>query len=421
MLFRYALKELTRRRSRSLLAVISVALSMMLLIGIWSISRSVNAAVTEPLAVSGSDLVVQKRVKPCPFALVKRPKDLGSIPQSVVDKIRDIHGVMDALGVLELWAFTPEAGKGANAHPTVVTGIPPGLPRLGPIRPIKEGKNCCILKEGDYFKAGETHSALAEISYAKVANLKVGDRLQLATEEFTLAGIVDAKAKARIAAGQVYIPLRTSQEMLRRYFPDEGPVVDTVFVRLESFADRDKVKGAIQELIGPGCHITESTSLTRDVAGLSLLTGSVTKTLSMLALVLTVLLILRTGWAVVSERRREIGVLKTIGWRTSDVVRLLAVEILLENLVGAGIGAALGLALGAGYARNANLTLPTALNSYPACASTPAPLTLHLPPPPVLPFIGAALGIALVVGVVAALLAGRRAARLDPAVALRTL
>jgi len=418
MLLQYALKELTRRRSRSLLAIVSVALSMALLVSIQFISRSVNRAVAEPLSASGSDLVVQKRIKPCPFALVKRPKDLGAIPEGAVEEIRAIDGVRDAMGVLELWAFKP---TGAKAEPTVVTGIEPGLPRLGPIRPVKAGKHCCILKDGRYFNGPETHAALAESSFARVTKLEVGDKITLAQDEFEIVGVVDAKASARIAAGQVYIPVKTSQRMLSQSFPDETDAVDTIFVRLHPDADRAKVSETIKQVIGTGCHLTESSSLTREVAGLSLLTGSVTRSISLIALVLTVLLILRTGWAAVSERRSEIGVLKTIGWRSSEVVRLLSVEILLQNLVGALIGAAGGWGLGAAYANNANLTLPKALNSYPECASTPAPLTLTLTPPPAAQMILAALGLALVLGLLAAAVAGRRAAKLDPAVALRSL
>ena len=42
---------------------------------------------------AGADMVIQRRVTPCPFADVKLPKDLAEIDAGVVDKIRAIDRV----------------------------------------------------------------------------------------------------------------------------------------------------------------------------------------------------------------------------------------------------------------------------------------------------------------------------------------
>ena len=105
VLLQYAWKGFWRRRTRSLLAVLGIALSISLLVAVITITQSVGRAVASALDAAGADMVIQKRVKACPFSVVKLPKDLSEIDATVVDKLREHPGVEDASGVLELWAF----------------------------------------------------------------------------------------------------------------------------------------------------------------------------------------------------------------------------------------------------------------------------------------------------------------------------
>lgn len=93
------------------------------------------------------------------------------------------------------------------------------------------------------------------------------------------------------------------------------------------------------------------------------------------------------------ERRHEIGILKAVGWRSLSVARLFVLEGLLVGLAGGLVGALLGCGAG--------LYLYKALS--PAWAAMAA----------------AGMGVAGLVGAVAALYPARLAARVPPAEALR--
>jgi macrolide transport system ATP-binding/permease protein len=119
----------------------------------------------------------------------------------------------------------------------------------------------------------------------------------------------------------------------------------------------------------------------------------------LIALVVAALGIANALLAAVRERRREIGVLKAIGARDRDVLRVFLIEALAVGTLGGLIGAALGT----GVAAVVGLTV----NQYLASQGVER---LRLEVSPVV-LVGAVLGSALLAGV-AGLLPARRAARL---------
>ena len=118
------------------------------------------------------------------------------------------------------------------------------------------------------------------------------------------------------------------------------------------------------------------------VAGLSLLVGSIG--------IANIMIV------SVTERTREIGIMKAVGAKKREVIQLFLVESLILGIIGAFFGVLLGL--GAGY------------------------LALTIPGwPMVVPFdwIGIAVFVGVLVGVVAGLYPAWRGARVDPIEALR--
>jgi lipoprotein-releasing system permease protein len=105
----------------------------------------------------------------------------------------------------------------------------------------------------------------------------------------------------------------------------------------------------------------------------------------------------------VIQKRREIGILRATGTRAGRISRIFLIQGGILGMAGAIVGVALGIGLGlffAGLARN-----PDGSPIFPVALSAGLYLRTTL--------------IAVGVGVFAAAIPARRAARLDPATAIR--
>ncbi len=412
MLLGYAWKGLIRRRTRSALNVLGVAISVALLVAVLAITESVRGAVQDSLGAAGADMIVQKRVKPCPFAPVKIPKDLAAIPSEVVEKLASQPGVEQASGVLELWAFH-------EGHPTVVTGMDPDIRQLGPVRLAErhEDEKCCAIVNGRYLVGPDDYHTIITTDYAEAIGAQVGDKIPLGpVHEFEVVGTVDLGETARVASAEAFIPLKIAQQML-----GQGEVVDTIFLALKHTRYAQAVTDMATQLIGPNVSITTATQVDAGTAALARVNQLALVGVAVIALAFVLLLVLLGAVSSVTSRTNEVGLMKALGWRDAEVGRLFLFEALIGGLLGGVFGSISGWIVAYVYGSIARLQLPDALSSYPPCSTTSPPLSLPLTIQPSPLIFGLAILLALTIGGLAGLAAARRAASLDPAAALRRL
>ena len=133
----------------------------------------------------------------------------------------------------------------------------------------------------------------------------------------------------------------------------------TMYTGLYVIADRlDRVSAVRTAITAVGYSTSAPESLIATVRRYLRVVEIVLAGVGAIALVVAALGIANALFAAVRERRREIGVLKVIGARDRDVLRVFELEALVIGAVGGVIGAALGTAIAAsvGAAVNRYLT-----------------------------------------------------------------
>jgi putative ABC transport system permease protein len=195
----------------------------------------------------------------------------------------------------------------------------------------------------------------------------------------------------------VYIPAARALTLFNRntlmevdvMYEEDAPVqkvVDGISKTLEARHGRDDVTITTQQqmLDVLGSVLNVLTFAVGAIGGISLLVGAIG--------IITIMTI------AINERTSEIGLLRALGAKQSQVLSLF----LGEAIVLAAVGGMSGLVLGIGIAQLLHLALPA--------------LPVHTP----LLYVVLAEGVAVVIGLAAGVLPAQRAARLDPVEALRS-
>ncbi|GAA3765618.1 ABC transporter permease [Plantactinospora mayteni] len=231
---------------------------------------------------------------------------------------------------------------------------------------------------------------LVDSKTAKDRGLSVGDTVpvQLSrgdAQNYTLTGIY---AESELFGGFV-IPASAAANFA-------VPQPTQAYLKLAPGASVDQVMPRVETLLAdsPEVSVADRADFIEQQAGQ--LDGLLTmiQILLALAIVIAVLGIVNTLALSVLERTRELGLLRAIGLRRGQTMRMITVEAVVISVFGALLGVAVGAGLGAAVVRAlredgiTNLVLPWSE-------------------------MGLFLGLAAVVGVVAAVLPAIRAARLN--------
>ena len=312
-----------------------------------------------------------------------------------------------------------------------VLGIDPSADAVGPLSAVEitDGRGLATDDAGAY-------NAVLDATYAATAELAVGDTINVGGQDFTVVGLVGSTSDEADTASNVYIPLDVAQEL-----SGAGDVVSTVYVQAESADAISSVQTAIEAEL-PEATVSSQADLASTVSGsLSSATSLITNLGTWLSLiVLAVALVLAVLFTIsgVSRRTREFGTLKAIGWSNGRVVGQVAGKSVVQGLIG-GVA---GLLIGFAGILAINLISPT-ISAAPSSSSfgdgggpqmsgpgggggfmgavQQSTTDIVLNAPITVWVVAAAVGIAVLGGLVAGAFGGWRAARLSPAEALRSV
>ena len=245
----------------------------------------------------------------------------------------------------------------------------------------------------------EPGEAIIGTELAADLGLRVGDRLAIdsgsVTESMRVSGLADFGFKD-LNRRSVIVPLRAAQSLLG--LPGGATVVD---VQLHDPWQAEAAAAGLRESLPYKIESWQETNA-QLVSALNAQNVSTTVIRAVVAVVV-VLGIASVLVVSVVQKQREIGILRAMGATRGQVMRVFLVEGAVVGALGSALGVLLALAL---------IWVFTKL----ARGSDGLPLfVIHLPPETALQ---TAL-LAVVCGVLAAVAPARRAARLDPAQAIR--
>ena len=480
----YMFSELRRRKGRTLLTALGLAVGVGLVVTVSALSAGLDQAQTKvlkPLTGVGTDMSVTRpisissnsgsgfpRLSPKEQKQLQKEngdsriglQNLGkagshfsrdtftatsqlSFPASEAERIATLSGVSQTAGGLTLTELRVSGtvpknqGQGAGPGAGFGAGGSPGAPRSIDFNSVtisgvdETHQSVGALTSGQvtgghYFSAGPKREAILNVSYARRKSLGLGDAVTVGGKEYTVIGIASTPLGGE--AADVYIKLAQLQKLSGRVGR-----VNTVYVRATT---ADKVTGVSSSIRSSftGSSVTTAKDLANRVSGSLVDAKNLTKklgtALELVGLLAAVLIASLLTLSSVAKRIRELGTLKAVGWSQRLVVRQVTGEALFQGLIGGALGVLLGLA-GALTIDAIGINLKASVAAAPSsvgfgpfgqgAVTSPGSTLVTLGAPLSIGLIALAVGLAIAGGLVAGAVGGLRAARLHPAAALRTV
>lgn len=425
MMLTYAWREITRRKTRTMLTVTSIFFAIALFVSVSAILNFFKEAVSLPFKVAGADMVVETFTEPGPWTRVRLARHLGPIPVSVIDEIRNLPGVEDVSGILLFWSW--EGGRMIN----IAAVDPKDLERVSPIS-TRTALGRMFTHLELTVPSFDGYSAILDRRFAKAFQLDTGSQIELAGRKFTVVGIVDYAGVPRVGQAEVFIPLDVALDMVREsheFLRNEKRFVNMLLVKLKSGSDYQAIGGKIRQIVANATKldpknqvkIFTSETILPDTTGVSMLTQQLVKVIAVLMVIGIALLVAKTSAMAVAERTQEIGIMKAVGWRDSEIARLILTENFIQGLMGGVLGCIVGYAIAFVYAATAELKLPPGVVPYSCVPAAAPPQNLSVAMKLSWELILLALVIAIVMGLIGGYLAAKHASSMHPAEALRRL
>ncbi|MER7662512.1 MULTISPECIES: FtsX-like permease family protein [unclassified Streptomyces] len=395
-MFRTALRNVLAHKARLLMTVLAVMLGVAFVSGTLVFTDTLGNAYRNQSAKSYDDVAVA--------VTTHGGQDDGKksgIDTATLEKIRGLDGVAEATGRVSGFAgVADQDGKLiGNGWSNTGANFAPG----------KDGKNpqdpAYTFTDGSG-PVKNDQIALDKDSAAK-GKYKVGDTVRVATngpvKEYTLAGVFTTEDGAVNAGGSlVLFDTAVAQKLYLQpgYFQD-------VTIAAEPGASDAKLLDAVQPLLPKDAEAQTGRELAdkqaRDIeSGLNNL-NTMLLAFAAIALFVGVFLIANTFTMLVAQRTKELALLRAVGASRRQVKRSVILEALVVGVIASVVGFALGIGLATG--------LRSAMGSFGAKVPAGA---LIVSPTAVL----AALGVGVLITVLAAWLPARRAAKIPPVAAM---
>jgi len=399
--FLFSFNNLRRRGLRSWLTMLGIFIGIAAVVSLISLGQGLQVAIEEQFEQIGSDKVIIQ-----PRGRIGPP---GSETSGNILTLDDLEVVRDVRGVKNVVAILTKTAK-IEFNDEITFRFISSIPEEGKPREVFEGTQAFEILQGRNLKNKDKFKVVVGYNYA-FGNIfdkpvKLRDRLIIQDQEFKIIGILE-KVGNPFDDGSVII----NEEVMRDLYSIQEEN-SAIFVQVEKDSDLDNVVASIEDELRKFRNEDEGKE-TFEVQTPEQLLGAIATVFSIVTAVLAGIAaisllvggigIANTMYTSVLERTREIGIMKAVGAKNSDILTIFLIESGLLGLVGGLIGIAIGIGIGESVEYIAAQTIGT-----PLLRATFS-----------MPLILGALVFSFVIGSISGFLPARKAAKLRPVEALR--
>lgn len=395
--FRLAFRNMAHRKRRSWLTVLGTLIGILAVVSLVSIGQGLENSIQDQFEELGGDKVF---VSPGGGLSGRFSSTTVKLTDDDLETLDNTRGAAQTAGMV---TGSMRAEFDDQSAYVSIAGVPMGSSR----EMVKEFSNIDMI-EGRYLRSTDRSNAVVGKDAARDffnQEISLRSRVDVGDRRFRVVGIGEGGGNANIDRA-VVLPIDTARDVL-----DKQESYDMLIVEVgEGFDPRDVADRMERDLrqerdVEEGdedFNVQTSDDIIKSFTNQLQIVRAVLVGIGAISLLVGGVGIMNTMYTSVTERTREIGIMKAIGATNRQVLGIFLIESGFIGMVGGLIGATLGI--GISYAAAGVITRQVGL-----------PIDPYVTPELIL----GALLFSFTVGMLSGILPARRAARMEPVEALR--
>lgn len=404
-IIRMALESLRTHKLRSFLTLLGIMIGVMTVIGMVAIIQGLNRSVIGELESIGSDLIFVGKHEPIQMGRrseeERQRKDLTLEDAMAIERECSLVKAVAVDITADFWESIPIKYKNIKSLDSIILGMNEKFPRVLSVYLPEEGR---FLIESDITHSTKVCVLGSELNDTLFPHTNaLGKDIRIGPEKFTVVGILEKRGNifGQSQDNFVGIPITT----LMKYYPYNLSEIEiTAVPKKHGYLEEtiDQITNVLRKRRKVGFGKPNDFVISTQGTFVDLY-NQITGAVYMVMIVISSIGLLVGGIGVmnimlvsVKERTREIGIRKAIGARSADILKQFLIEAIFLTGTGGALGVIIGFAIA--FLVRAATPLPASVTSWS---------------------IVLGLFVSISVGLFFGIFPARKAASLDPIVALR--
>ncbi|UCF37209.1 MAG: ABC transporter permease [Acidobacteriota bacterium] len=302
-MIKHIYSNLLQRPTRTIVSMLAISVGVVLILVSVGLTYGQLTDTAERTRRVGGDFMVQP-----PDASLILALNSGTLPVKIQKVIETVDGVEAAAPILV---------KFLNDKFHIVFGIEK--------ESFLSVNTTLRFVDGELFT--EPKQVVVDTIYARSRAVSVGDTLEILGNDFVISGVFEQGTAAR-----VLMPMQTLQEMIGA--PDKATMF---FVRVKDGESSEEVFKRLNERM-PHYKITKTSELQEIMAANTPVFKQFLTAIVAISVVISFLIVLLAMYSTITERTREIGILKSLGASKMYIVQSILKESILICVLGVVLG-----------------------------------------------------------------------------------